>query len=115
MKRIAPLVLLLVALGTSAGDPGPVAERLSPYGLPQPVLVVAGSLPEDFENEDAITVIDATKDSPPVGFQFLKDASGEPTPGKVGLYVPPGGVFQIKKRAMSNVGKGVVTLRLAKS
>lgn len=93
----------------------PVPEHLSPYGLPVPVLVVAGGLPKDFENKDKAPVIDSLKDDAPAGFQFLKSPGDQPRPGLVGLYLPPEAIFQIKKRVMSNVGKGTVTLRLAKS
>jgi cyanophycinase len=90
-------------------------ERLSPYGSPVPVLVVAGEAPKGFENRDKTPVTNALKDDAPAGFQFLMSPGDQPRPGFVGLHVPPEAVFQIRKRAMSNVGKGTVTLRLAKS
>src|SRR5438552_384465 len=62
-----------------------------------------------------VGIIVALKDAAPDGFQFLKSPADEPRPGLVGLHVPPEAIFQVKKRAMSNVGKGTITLRLAKS
>jgi len=93
----------------------PAPEHLSPNGLPNPVLVVAGELPKDFEKKDLSPVTNALKGEAPAGFQFLKSPTDEPRAGMVGLHVPQEAIFQIKKRTMSNVGKGIVTLRLAKS
>jgi len=93
MTRIAGVLLLSLPLVVLADG-----ERLSPYGLPEPARVA-----------------DPTKDGAPAGFEFLKQPGDEPQAGKVGLHVPPGAVFQIKKRSMTNGGDGVVTLRLAKS
>lgn len=115
MTRLALLVLLAVPLALPAEDATKPAEHLSPYGLSKPVLVVAGELPEDFENPDELAVVTARTDDPPAGFQFLKAAADAPAAGKVGLHIPPGAVFRIKGRAMANVGPGVVTLALAKS
>jgi cyanophycinase len=113
MKQWMLFAILFLPSALVAQLPAP--EHLSPYGLPIPVLVVAGGLPKDFENKDKSPVTDALKDDAPVGFQFLKTPAEQPRPGLVGLNVPPEAIFQIKKRAMSNVGKGTVTLRLAKS
>jgi cyanophycinase len=115
MKRWILLGALFLPSALAAQTPVPVAEHLSPYGLPKPVLVIAGELPKDFENKDGAAIADALKDDAPAGFQFLKTPADQPRPGLVGLYVPPDAVFQIKKRVLSNVGKGTVTLRLAKS
>lgn len=90
-------------------------EHLSPYGLPTPMLIVSGGLPKDFDNKDKTPVVDVLKDAAPAGFQFVKTPTEQPRPGLVGLHIPPEAIFQIKKRAMSNVGKGTITLRLAKS
>lgn len=111
--RHAVFVLLLLVPTASAQVAAP--EHLSPYGLAKPVLVVAGELPKDFENKNEAAVLKAGNDSPPAGFQFLKTADAQPESGKVGIHVPDGAIFQIQKRAMSNVGTGTVTLRLAKS
>ncbi len=113
MKRWILFGVLLVSPALVAQTPA--VEHLSPYGLPKPVLVVAGGLPKDFENKDEAGVTDALKGDAPDGFQFLKTAADQPRPGLVGLYVPPDAIFQIKKRVLSNVGQGTVTLRLAKS
>jgi cyanophycinase len=99
----------------AAQNPAVAPEHLSPYGLPTPVLVAAGGLPKDFENKDEAVVTDARIGTAPAGFQFLRSADDSPTPGLVGLHVPPGAVFQIKTRAMSNLGPGTVTLTLAAS
>ncbi len=90
-------------------------DRLSPYGLAKPVLIVASELPANFENKDDASVLNTAKDAPPAGFQFLQKSDEQPTAGKVGVYVPSGAVFAIKGRTMSNKGDGGVTLRLAKS
>lgn len=113
MKRWI-LFALLLAPPTLVAQTA-AAEHLSPYGLPKPVLVVAGGLPKDFVNKDEATVTDSEKGVAPDGFEFLKAATDQPQPGRVGLHLPPEAIFQIKKRVMSNVGKGTVTLRLAKS
>lgn len=113
MKRWIFFAVLLVSPALKAQTPVP--EHLSPYGLPKPVLVVADGLPKEFENKDEAAVTVALKGEPPDGFEFLKAATDQPRPGRVGLHVPPEAIFQIKKRVMSNVGKGTVTLRLAKS
>jgi cyanophycinase len=113
-KSFLFLSLFLFSLPLAAQD-APKLERLSPYGLAKPVLIVGGQLPKDFENKDDAAVLNTTKDAPPAGFQFLHKANEQPAVGKVGVYVPSGAVFLIRGRAMSNKGEGVVTLRLAKS
>lgn len=107
-RFVVPAILFLAAAS-------PAAEHLSPYGLAKPVLVVSGKLPKDFDNPNAIPVLDATADAPPAGFQFLAAAADSPADGKVGVHVPPGAVFRIQKRTLANLGTGTVTLRLAKS
>ena len=113
-KSFLVLSLFLCSLPLAAEDV-PKQERLSPYGLAKPVLIVAAELPKDFENKDNAPVLNAAKDAPPAGFQFLQNRDEQPMAGKVGVYVPSGAVFSIKGRAMSNKGEGLVTLRLAKS
>jgi cyanophycinase len=110
------LVLLLFFQSTPlTAQDAPKLERLSPYGLAKPVLIVASELPKDFENKDNTPVLNAAKDAPPAGMQFLKKPDEQPAAGKVGVHVPSGAVFSINKRVMSNRSEGVVTLRLAKS
>ncbi|OWK46880.1 cyanophycinase [Fimbriiglobus ruber] len=104
-----------LALIAPAQEAVPPAEHLSPYGLAEPVLIVAGELPKEFDNADKVPILTTFKDMPPVGFQFLKTPVTKPLAGMVGIHVPPGAVFQIRKRSMSNLGKGAVTLRLAES
>jgi cyanophycinase len=113
-KSFLVLSFFLCSLPLAAQDV-PRRERLSPYGLAKPVLIVAGELPKEFENKDNVPVLNTAKDVPPAGFQFLQKRDEQPTAGKVGVYVPSGAVFSINRRAMSNKGEGVVTLRLAKS
>jgi cyanophycinase len=113
-KSFLVLSIFLCYLPLAAQD-APKRERLSPYGLAKPVLIVAGELPKDFKNKDGAPVLNAAKDAPPTGFQFLQKSDEQPAAGKVGVYVPSGAVFSIKGRSMSNKGEGVVTLRLAKS
>jgi cyanophycinase len=108
------LSLFLCSLPLAAQDV-PKRERLTPYGLAKPVLIVAGELPKDFENKDKVPVLNTAKDAAPAGFQFLQKPDEPPAAGKVGVYVPSGAVFSIKGRTMSNKGAGVVALRLAKS
>lgn len=112
MPRLLYLVILAVF---SLAIPTNAAEHLSPYGLEKPVLVVNGELPKDFANADETPVLNAKKDAPPAGFQFLKSADDQPDAGNVGVYIPAGAVFQIRKRTLANVGDNAVTLRLAKS
>ncbi len=114
--RKTSLFFVLVALSAVVAQEATRSwEHLSPYGLAKPVLIVAGSMPKEFENKDNIAVLEMRTDAPPAGFQFLKRIDDAPQPGRVGVYVPPEAIFRIKGRTMSNVGKGVVTLRLAKS
>ena len=115
MTRLALLALFSFSIPLIAQEPAKLAEHLSPYGLAKPVLVLASELPKDFENKDGFSVLDSRIDSPPSGFRFLKTAGEPPEPGFVGLHIPPDAIFRIKGRAMSNVGKGTVTLTLAKS
>ena len=61
MKRWILFAVLLVSPALVAQTPTP--EHLSPYGLPKPVLVVAGGLPKDFENKDEATVTDLAPDA----------------------------------------------------
>jgi cyanophycinase len=112
--RVVTLALF-VLVGSISAQEKTTREHLSPYGLAKPVLIATGGLPEGFENKDDIPVLDAKKDAPPTGFQFLKAADEQPAVGKVGIHVPAGAVFRIQKRTMANLGEGVVTLRLAKS
>jgi cyanophycinase len=114
MMRSSCLIVLALLFALPV-LPAAAAEHLSPYGLAEPVLIVAGELPKDFPNDDKIRVLNALQDAPPAGIQFLKKADDQPDSGKVGLFVPSGAVFKISKRTMSNPGKGTVTLRLAKS
>ena len=110
MEMEVQRILFGVLLSTSVFMAQSAAlEHLAPSGLPKPVLVVAGGVPRDFENKDKAPVIDALKDDAPAGFQFLKTPTDQPRPGLVGLYVPPDAIFQVRKRVMSNFGKGTVT------
>jgi cyanophycinase len=112
----ASLFFLLVALSPAAAqEAADSREHLSPYGLAKPVLIVAAETPKESDNKENIAVLDARIDAPPAGFQFLKKIDDLPQPGKVGVYVPPEAIFRIMGRKMSNIGKGVVTLRLARS
>jgi cyanophycinase len=113
-KSFLVLSLFFCSLPLAAQDAAKL-ERLSPYGLAKPVLFVAGALPKDFENKDNAPVLNTTKDAPPAGFQFLQKPDEQPVAGKIGVHVPSGAVFSIKRRVMSNLSEGVVTLRLAKS
>jgi len=113
-KSFLVLALILCSHPLAAQD-APRRERLSPYGLAKPVLIVAGEAPKDFVNKDDASVLNTAKDAPPAGFQFLQKSDEQPAVGAVGVYVPSGGVFSIKGRTMSNKSAGVVTLRLAKS
>ena len=114
--RKPSLLFVLVTLSPAAAQEALNSwEHLSPYGLAKPVLIVAGEMSKEFDNKDNVAVLEIRTDAPPAGFQFLTRIDDAPQSGKVGLFVPPEAIFQIKCRAMSNVGKGVVTLRLAKS
>jgi cyanophycinase len=111
-----PFVLVLIAVA----HPYPVfaqadPDRPSPYGIPTPVLITSGSLPEEFKNESNIATLDAKTSTAPNGFQFLERADGEPKPGLVGLHVPAGAILKIEKRTLANVASGTVTIVLAKS
>jgi cyanophycinase len=107
---------LLVALAIVApGDATKPSDHLSPYGLAKPVLIVSAELPAGFEKPDSAIVLNTRTGQPPAGFRFLKNADDAPEPGLVGVHVPPEAICQIKGRKMSNAGKGVVTLRLARS
>src|SRR5258708_14518802 len=108
MMRSASLVILLL----SAPFSQIFGERLSPYGLAKPVLIVSGELPKDFQNKDGATILNVLKDEPPAGFQFLRHLDEQPRLGAVGLHVPAGAFVQIKQRMVSNLGKGVATLKL---
>lgn len=110
MRSVCFLLLCPLALVAQMAP-----EHLSPYGLAQPVLIVAEVLPKDFANKDEAAVLLVSKDKAPAGFQFLAKVDAEPTPGNVGVHVPKGAVLSIKKRTLVNVGQGVVTLRFAKS
>lgn len=92
---------------------GPV--YLSPYGLATTTFVVASKLPIGFDKPDDAVVLSEEGGQAPEGFQFLKSAEAQPSEGYVGVYVPAEAVFQVRKRAMKNLGNGSVTLRLAKS
>ena len=113
--RLVPVVVLLCCSSLAAQEPILTTEHLSPYGLAKPVLFVSGELPKGFENKNETPVLNPQQDAPPSGFQFLTSENQQPESGKVGVHVPPEAIFQIQKRVMANVGKGVVTLRLAKS
>jgi cyanophycinase len=114
--REALLFFVLVALSpVVAQEAADSPEHLSPYGLAKPVLIVAAEMPRESDHKDNIAVLDVRTDAPPAGFQFLKKIDDAPQSGKVGVYVPSEAIFRIKGRKMSNVGKGVVTLRLARS
>jgi cyanophycinase len=108
------LFLLLAAVPpVLAQETADSPEHLSPYGIAKPVVIVSADMPE--ESKHNFAVLDARTDTPPAGFQFLKNIDEAPQPGKLGVYVPPGAIFRIQGRKMSNVGKGVVTVRLARS
>jgi cyanophycinase len=110
------LSYLLVSLGSvAAREADKPAEHLSPYGLAKPVTIVAAKLPEGFDTNGMTAVLDVRTDNPPAGFQFLRKADDVPAAGKVGIYVPPEAILRIRGRSMSNLGGGMVTLRLAKS
>lgn len=114
MLRPAFLALLLFPAILPAQS-APVREHLSPYGLAKPVLIVANDLPKDFEIKDETPVLKVGQDTAPDGFQFLKTPAEQPASGKVGLHVPADAVVHFKKRTLSNLGKGTITLRFAKS
>jgi cyanophycinase len=113
--RLAFFLLVLTPLVVFAQEAAKPVEHLSPCGLAKAVLIVSGELPKDFDNKDNIAVLDSNKDDAPPGLVFLKNKADEPATGKVGVYVPPEAILRIKGRAMTNVGKGEITLRLVKS
>ncbi|QEL19479.1 cyanophycinase [Limnoglobus roseus] len=115
MFRATVFVLFLSSSLLHAQDATPPREHLSPYGLAKPVLIVLGDLPKDFENKSDLPVLSAAKDAAPAGFQFLTKVDEQPAVGKVGLFVPADAVVQFKGRTVSNVGKGIATVRFAKS
>jgi cyanophycinase len=112
-----PLFLTwLLATGIVQAQPSDQhGEHLSPYGLPQPILLVADELPPTFENKEKWDIVRAQGNSAPPGLQFLKTPSDSPLAGKVGVYLPAEAVCRIKGRTISNAGQGAVTLRLAGS
>ncbi|WP_020468038.1 cyanophycinase [Zavarzinella formosa] len=115
MIRLAVFVFFAWAcVGFAEESKGP-PEHLSPYGLRGRLLVTNGELPKEFEKPKESAVIDARSDSPPSGFHFLVKPDDLPASGKVGVHVPEKAILQIDKRFVSNIGQGVVTLRLAKS
>jgi cyanophycinase len=114
MRKVSFLFVLVAISSVLAREAGVSQEHLSPYGLSKPVLIVAAEMPRESVN-NGIAVLDARTDAPPAGFQFLKKFDDAPQSGKIGVFVPPEAIFRIKGRKMSNVGKGVVTLRLARS
>ncbi len=112
---MSTLALLLV-LAPRILSSGPAElEHLSPYGVARPMLVVSKALPEGVTQGENTVLIVAEKDQAPEGFQFLKTPKDSPTPGKVGVYVPPEGALRIWDRNMRNMAGGTVILRLAKS
>ena len=113
--RIATLLTILVLSTLAAQDRLPPIEHLSPAGIPKPLLIVHGELPKDFENTPGHPVANTQKDSAPTGFQFLRTADDSPRSGLVGLHVPPDTVLQLERRVLVNVGRGTVTVKLAKS
>jgi cyanophycinase len=113
MRYVA--IWILACIPFAVAQEATVAEHLSPYGLPKPVVIVAGELPKDFEKIPDGSVIDARKDAPPAGMEFLKSQSDSPKAGKVGVHLGDGAILKIQKRAMTNAGQGSVTLVLAKS
>jgi cyanophycinase len=116
IMRKSSLFLVLVSLSpVAAQEAADSREHLSPYGLAKPVLIVAADMSKESVNKANVAVLDAHTDAPPAGFQFLKKIDDAPQSGKIGVYVPPEAIFRIRGRTMSNVGKGVVTLRLARS
>lgn len=117
MRLTIGIVFVWIALSTvgRAQMARNESARLSPYGLPKPVLIIAGELPKDFENKDAIPVVNAQIDAMPTGFEYLPTLDRMPSDGSVGVALTEGAILKIEKRNMSNVGKGTVTLKLAKS
>jgi cyanophycinase len=91
------------------------SEHLSPYGISSPVIVTRGVLPNDIENPDKLSVEDSDKNAAPEGFEYLKTAEESPPSGKVGLHLPEGAIVRLQKRTISNIGKGTVTIRFARS
>jgi cyanophycinase len=115
MRKASLFFVFLTLSPVVAQEAANSSEHLSPYGIARPVLIVAAEMPKELGNKDNIAVLDARTDAPPAGFRFLKRIDDEPQSGKVGVHIPPEAAFRIKGRTMSNVGKGAVTLRLAKS
>ena len=115
MIRLAVIVLFFPAGVGVAEEARGTPERLSPYGLPGRVLVVNGELPKGFEKPKEGAILDARADAPPAGFHFLGKPDDSPPSGKVGIHVPEKAILQFDKRSLTNLGEGVVTIRLAKS
>jgi cyanophycinase len=113
--RSSCFLLLTLSLIAWAEDTAPRFEHLSPYGVPKPLLITSKELPKDFPDLAAALVIQIGKDAAPIGFEFLKGATDSPSPGKVGVFVPPEAVLKFDKRTISNVGEGAILIRLAKS
>ncbi len=111
----AVVAALFLASFTFAQEAPKTSDRLSPYGLAQPVLIAAGELPKDFPNDAKIPVAIGGKDRLPAGFQWLSKADATPESGMVGVHLSEGAILKIEKRKMTNAGAGTVSLVLAKS
>jgi cyanophycinase len=114
MYRVVFAILVFSSSASSQVAPK-IADRLSPYGLAKPVLIVAAELPKDFPNDAKIPVAIGAKDALPVGFQWLMKATDQPEAGMVGVHLTDGAILKFEKRKVTNVGTGVATLALAKS
>lgn len=113
---ILPLVLLLFVSPAFSQDPAsPQAEHLSPYGLKGKFLLLNGEKPKDLLDGEMLTVVDVKKGRLPAGLQLLNKVTEEPKPGSVGIHIPSEAYLLIDSRKMTNVGKGKITIRLAKS
>lgn len=108
-------IVAFLSFPITAEDTAPPTEHLSPYGIKESLLIVAGKLPNNFEKTEEFKVLNVEKDTAPRGFEFLTKSSDEPRFGWVGLYVPKGAVVRFQKRSISNRGEGIALLKLAKS
>lgn len=110
--RIANLVALgAISLGIQNGK----IEHLSPYGVAKTFIVAPKTLIAGYETSSDVQLYTFGSNICPDGFEFLKTPIDTPTPGKIGIYVGSDALLQVNKRTMQNVGKGVVTFKLAKS
>jgi cyanophycinase len=88
-------------------------EHLSAYGVSSPFRVLA-KVDESLAGGN-YQLYETGKRACPRGFQILTSKEDSPDPGKIGIFLTKGSIFQVENRVMQNSGLGTVTLKIARS